>query len=110
MVLSYEALAEGVDADAILDRVLEAIPMPNLDLSAGRRVTSPPPRLARGAYAPRGPARPTPGALLRHLELTVRKRIDNLLAGDYRAWAFGDGAELAQVRPYELGDDVRPPL
>jgi uncharacterized protein (DUF58 family) len=50
---------------------------------------------------------PTPGALLRHLELTVRKRIDNLLAGDYRAWAFGDGAELAQVRPYELGDDVR---
>jgi uncharacterized protein (DUF58 family) len=37
----------------------------------------------------------------------VRKRIDNLLAGDYRAWAFGDGAELAQVRPYELGDDVR---
>jgi uncharacterized protein (DUF58 family) len=50
---------------------------------------------------------PTPGALLRHLELTVRKRIDNLLAGDYRAWSFGDGAELAQVRPYELGDDVR---
>jgi uncharacterized protein (DUF58 family) len=61
--------------------------------------------------AARTPARPgpgpTPGALLRHLELTVRKRIDNLLAGDYRAWAFGDGAELAQVRPYELGDDVR---
>ena len=64
------------------------------------------------ALAPvRTPARPgpgpTPGALLRRLELTVRKRIDNLLAGDYRAWAFGDGAELAQVRPYELGDDVR---
>jgi len=59
----------------------------------------------------RTPARPgpgpTPGALLRHLELTVRKRIDNLLAGDYRAWGFGDGAELAQVRPYELGDDTR---
>jgi uncharacterized protein (DUF58 family) len=44
---------------------------------------------------------------LRHLELTVRRRIDNLLAGDYRSWAFGDGAELAQVRPYQLGDDVR---
>jgi uncharacterized protein (DUF58 family) len=37
----------------------------------------------------------------------VRNRIDNLLAGDYRSWAFGDGAELAQVKPYELGDDVR---
>jgi MoxR-like ATPase len=33
MVLSYEALAEGVDADRILDRVLEAIPMPQLELS-----------------------------------------------------------------------------
>jgi MoxR-like ATPase len=35
MVLSYEALAEGVEADAILDRVLEAIPMPHLDLARG---------------------------------------------------------------------------
>ena len=33
MVLSYEALAEGIDADRILDRVLDAIPMPQLDLA-----------------------------------------------------------------------------
>jgi len=33
LVLSYEALAEGVDAEQILDRVLETIPMPQLDLS-----------------------------------------------------------------------------
>ena len=33
MVLSYEALAEGVDADLILDRVLEAVAMPRLDLA-----------------------------------------------------------------------------
>ena len=33
MVLSYEALAEGVDADRILDRVLETIAIPQLDLS-----------------------------------------------------------------------------
>jgi MoxR-like ATPase len=33
IVLSYEALAEGVGADAILDRVLEAIAMPQLDLA-----------------------------------------------------------------------------
>jgi uncharacterized protein (DUF58 family) len=64
-------------------------------------------RLAPVRTAARPGPGATPGALLRHLELTVRKRIDNLLAGDYRAWAFGDGAELAQVRPYELGDDVR---
>ena len=35
MVLSYEALAEGVEADTVLDRVLEAIEMPQLDLARG---------------------------------------------------------------------------
>jgi MoxR-like ATPase len=33
LVLSYEALAESVDADHVLDRVLEATPMPQLDLA-----------------------------------------------------------------------------
>jgi MoxR-like ATPase len=33
LVLSYEARAEGVDADRILDRVLETTAMPQLDLS-----------------------------------------------------------------------------
>ena len=33
MVLSYEALAEGVDADRVLDRVLEATELPQLDLA-----------------------------------------------------------------------------
>ena len=33
MVLSYEALAEGVDADQILDRVLEHDRVPQLDLA-----------------------------------------------------------------------------
>jgi uncharacterized protein (DUF58 family) len=59
----------------------------------------------------RTPGRPGPGplpaALLRKLDLTVRRRIDGLLAGDHRAWSLGDGSELAQVRPYVLGDDVR---
>ena len=35
MVLSYEALAEGVEADAVLDRVLEAVEMPVVDLARG---------------------------------------------------------------------------
>ncbi len=59
----------------------------------------------------RTPGRPGPGpvpaALLRKLNLTVRRRIDGLLAGDHRSWAYGDGTELAQVRPYVPGDDVR---
>src|SRR5918994_3519736 len=50
---------------------------------------------------------PLPSALLRKVDVTVRRRIDGLLAGDHRSWALGDGTELAQVRPYVLGDDVR---
>lgn len=60
---------------------------------------------ARTASRP-GPG-PVPAALLRKVELTVRRRVDGLLAGDHRSWALGDGTELAQVRPYVPGDDVR---
>ena len=48
-----------------------------------------------------------PDALLRALELDISRRIDGLLAGDFRASMLGPGTELAQVRPYAPGDDVR---
>jgi uncharacterized protein (DUF58 family) len=50
---------------------------------------------------------PTPEALLRALDLTVGRRIRGLLPGEYRAHDLGGGTELAQVRPYEAGDDIR---
>ena len=57
------------------------------------------------------PARPGPGALpldlLRALEIEVGRRLSGMLAGEYRSSRYGDGVELAQVRPYEPGDDVR---
>jgi uncharacterized protein (DUF58 family) len=63
-------------------------------------------------FAPvRTPDRPGPGPLstssLRALELSVGRRVDGLLAGDYRSAFAGVGSELWQVRPYEPGDDVR---
>jgi len=48
-----------------------------------------------------------PDALLRALDITIGRRVDSLLAGDYRSTLHGDGTELAQVRPYVPGDDVR---
>jgi uncharacterized protein (DUF58 family) len=48
-----------------------------------------------------------PDALLRALEITIGRRMEGLLAGDYRSSLYGDGTELAQVRPYIPGDDVR---
>src|SRR3954447_23182038 len=50
---------------------------------------------------------PTPEALLRALDLTVGRRIRGLIPGEYRAHDLGGGTELAQIRPYEPGDDVR---
>jgi len=57
------------------------------------------------------PERPGPGPmpepLLRALELSIGRRVDGLLAGDHRSHVLGRGSELAQVRPYVPGDDVR---
>jgi uncharacterized protein (DUF58 family) len=59
----------------------------------------------------RTPARPGPGpvstATLQALELAIGRRVDGLLAGDYRSAFVGLGSEFHQVRPYEPGDDVR---
>ena len=50
---------------------------------------------------------PTPVALLRALDLTIGRRIHGLVPGEFRAHDLGGGLELAQVRPYQPGDDVR---
>jgi uncharacterized protein (DUF58 family) len=59
----------------------------------------------------RTPATPGPGpmpeALLRALDLNIGRRVEGLLAGDYRSVLLGQGSELALVRPYVPGDDVR---
>jgi uncharacterized protein (DUF58 family) len=50
---------------------------------------------------------PTPEALLRALDVVVRRRVEALLTGDHRSTAIGIGSELAQIRLYQPGDDVR---
>jgi uncharacterized protein (DUF58 family) len=57
------------------------------------------------------PEQPGPGPLppeaLRALDLTVGRRLRGLIAGEYRSHEQGEGVELAQLRPYAPGDDVR---
>ncbi len=48
-----------------------------------------------------------PEALLRRIEWTVLRRLDGLLQGDYRSLFRGLGMDLADIREYEFGDDVR---
>ena len=50
---------------------------------------------------------PMPGALLRMLDLALVRRAGGTLPGDHLAPGAGAGTELVQLRPYQVGDDVR---
>ena len=67
--------------------------------------------LLRAFRAEPTPERPGPGplpdVLLRALEVSIGRRVGGLLTGDYRSTLLGEGTELAQVRQYVPGDDVR---
>ena len=56
--------------------------------------------------ARQGPGR-MPGPLVDALDLVVARHAAGALPGDRRAAGMGAGTELAQLRPYEVGDDVR---
>jgi uncharacterized protein (DUF58 family) len=56
--------------------------------------------------ARQGPGR-IPSALVEALDLLVSRRVARGLPGDRRAAGVGTGTELAQLRPYQYGDDVR---
>jgi uncharacterized protein (DUF58 family) len=55
------------------------------------------------------PARPPREAqrVLDRLDWQVLRRLDGLLQGDYRSWFLGSGLDLAEIREYQPGDDVR---
>ena len=97
LVLSYEALAEGVTADGRDDAEHH-----------GPR-TAGPCRVARCCMASRrlGHGRCDAEAVLRRIEWTIIRRLDGLLQGDYRTLFHGPGLDLAEVREYQVGDDVR---
>lgn len=57
----------------------------------------------------KAPARPRelPAELLRRLEFRVLKRLDGFLFGDYTGFFYGPSLDLAEVREYQPGDEVR---
>lgn len=56
--------------------------------------------------ARQGPG-PIPQPLIEALDLALNRLVAQTLPGDRRAAGVGLGTELAQLRPYEMGDDVR---
>jgi uncharacterized protein (DUF58 family) len=59
----------------------------------------------------RTPDRPGPGpvppAVLRSLDLAVLRRVESMIPGEHLTPQVGAGTELATIRPYLPGDDVR---
>jgi uncharacterized protein (DUF58 family) len=50
---------------------------------------------------------PLPAALVEALDLALVRRVGGVSAGEHRGGGVGTGTELAQLRPYQPGDDVR---
>ena len=50
---------------------------------------------------------PVPSALVKALDLAFVRLTGGMLAGEHRAAGVGAGTELAQLRQYQPGDDVR---
>jgi uncharacterized protein (DUF58 family) len=48
-----------------------------------------------------------PAALVEALDLAFVRRVGGVSAGEHRGAGVGSGTELAQLRPYQPGDDVR---
>ena len=63
------------------------------------------PNPARAAAADASP--PSAEHVLRRLEWSVLKRLDGVLLGDYRTLMRGSGLDLADLREYQMHDDVR---
>ena len=111
IVPSFTALAEEVTRGhdprpAHPGRAGAADQRGGADRMAERRLTS--------ALASAGPARrPRPGPARRRRRSSARStsrsgaRSTASLPGEFRAHDRGGGTELAQIRPYEPGDDVR---
>ncbi len=57
--------------------------------------------------AAKAPAAQRADALLRRLEWTVLRRLDGLLQGHHKTLMRGSGLDLADLREYQLHDDVR---
>jgi uncharacterized protein (DUF58 family) len=68
-------------------------------------------RLRELPVVERTPDRPGPGpvppAVLRSLDLAVLRRVESLVPGEHLTPQVGAGTELATIRPYQPGDDVR---
>jgi uncharacterized protein (DUF58 family) len=87
---------------------------PVLNFGRKNQLDQPKPVKARGtlavqAHAKKPVVRPRelPQELLRRLEFTVVRKLDGFFFGDYTGLFYGPSLDLAEVREYQPGDEVR---
>jgi len=49
----------------------------------------------------------TPDRILQRVDWQIIRRLDGLLQGDYRTLLYGQGIDFADLREYQVGDDIR---
>jgi uncharacterized protein (DUF58 family) len=72
------------------------------DTSSPKQPASTAQAAGRDAQAPA-----TPERILQRLDWQVIRRLDGILQGDYRTLFYGYGLDLADLREYQPGDDIR---
>jgi uncharacterized protein (DUF58 family) len=63
--------------------------------------------MSANAFAPAARNDHAPERILRRLDWHVIRRLDGLLQGDYRTLFYGVGLDFADLREYQLQDDIR---
>src|SRR3954453_2541463 len=53
------------------------------------------------------PSAPAPERILQRLDWRIIRRLDGLLQGNYRTLFYGSGVDFADLREYQIGDDIR---
>ena len=126
LVLTYDALADEISPEIVINRVLQTVALPQVNAVPQQGHSVPPgcrPR-ARLAVGDRFANRravvhlrrrcsaaqiddPKLSAALRTLELTVKRKLDGVLHGDHLGLIPGPGSEPGESRLYQPGDDVR---
>ena len=120
LLLTYDALARDITADDVVNRVL-VDGAGHLGVAEAERSGPatrepidcvPPRRAARRRRPTRCSGRPGRRPrrsieLVRSLEVTISRRVDGSLHGNYQGITPGHGSEPGEARLYQPGDDVR---
>ncbi len=108
MLTNFHAQSEGMTSDTLIDRLLEAVPVPRSGMYRDQRSGISRRRMESASSVP-GARFVDPAVLARigNLELVARNVVDGVINGMHRSPYFGASVDFAEHRGYVPGDDIR---